>query len=102
VRGVVLDAAAEPDLAQHLEVVRGPHPQALGLEELALVLEPLQALVELLLDRDEGVLHPVLARHVVRRREGGVGRRWSSFTISPVTGSNMLIFSIVSPHHSIR
>ena len=66
---VVLDAAAEAHLAQHLEVVAGAHAQALGLEQLALRLEQREALVELLLDRDDRVLHPILGRHVVRRRE---------------------------------
>ena len=42
---VVLDARAEADLAQHLEVVARPHPQPLGLEQLALRLELREALV---------------------------------------------------------
>ncbi len=35
VAAVVLDAVAHPHLGQHLEVVLGPQPQALGLEQLA-------------------------------------------------------------------
>ena len=66
---VVLDARAEPDLAEHLEVVVRAHPQALGLEELALALEQREPLVELLLDRDDGPLHPLVRGDVVRRRE---------------------------------
>ena len=38
-RRVVLDAVAEADLLHHLEVVLGAHAQALGLEQLALLLE---------------------------------------------------------------
>ena len=39
VQAVVLDAGAGPDLAHHLDVVGGAHPQPLGLEQLALLLE---------------------------------------------------------------
>ena len=60
---------AEPDLAQHLEVVGRAHPQALGLEELALVVEQREPLVQLLLDRDDRALHPLVGRDVVRGRE---------------------------------
>ena len=47
VAGVVLDAAAESHLLQHLEVVVGPHPDALGLEELLVLLKERHALLEL-------------------------------------------------------
>ena len=60
---------AEPDLAEHLEVVGRAHPQALGLEELALALEQREPVVELLLDRDDGPLHPLVRRDVVGGRE---------------------------------
>ncbi len=53
VAGVVLDPGAEADLAQHLEVVGGPHAESLGLEQLAVALEPGQPLDQLDLD----VLH---------------------------------------------
>ena len=66
---VVLDAAAEPDLAHHLEVVARAHAQPLGLEQLALPLELGEPLVQLFLDRDDGGLHALLARRVVRGRE---------------------------------
>ena len=66
---VVLDAAAEPHLAQHLEVVAGAHAQAFGLEQLALGVEQRQTLVELFLDRDDRALHAVVGRDVVGRRE---------------------------------
>ena len=79
VAGVVLDAVAEADLLHHLQVVLGAHAQALGLEQLALLLEPLQAVLELLLDLDDGPLHPLLAGHVVGGGEDlellEVGRR---------------------------
>src|SRR5581483_5975503 len=65
---VVLDARAEPDLAEHLEIVGGAHPQALGLEELALRLEPREALPELLLDGPDGALHALVRGHVVGGR----------------------------------
>ncbi len=73
---VVLDAGAEADLAEHLEVVRGPHPQPLRFEQLALGLELGQAFVQLLLDRHERAFHPLVARDVVgggERREVGDG-----------------------------
>jgi hypothetical protein len=69
---VVLDAAAEAHLAQHLQVVVRAHAETLGLEELALALELGEPLLQLLLDRHDRVLHPVLARDVVRRREDRV------------------------------
>ena len=65
VHRVVLDAAAEADLLHHLQVVLGAHAQALGLEELALLLEPCEALLQLLLDADDGSLHAFLAGGVV-------------------------------------
>ena len=53
---VVLDAVAVPDLGHHLEVVLGAHPQPLGLEQLALLLEPGQPLLQLGLDALDGRL----------------------------------------------
>ncbi len=50
VPAVVLDAAAHPRLGQHLEVVFGPHPQPLGLEQLARCRQFLQPDPELGLD----------------------------------------------------
>ena len=41
---VVLDPLAEPHLLHHLDVVFGAHPEALRLDELALLLEPLDPL----------------------------------------------------------
>ena len=47
---VVLDAAAEAHLLQHLQVVVGPHPDALRLEVPAVLLKPGDALLQLGLD----------------------------------------------------
>ena len=69
VAGVVLDARAHADLAQHLEVVRRAHPEPLRLEELAVLLEVGELLGELDLDLADRGAHPLLGRHVVRRRE---------------------------------
>ena len=66
---VVLDAVAHPDLGEHLEVVLGPHPEPLGLEQLARRLQLGQALAELGLDRRDGASHGLVAGHVVGGRE---------------------------------
>ena len=66
---VVLDAVAVAELLHHLEVVLGAHAQALGLEQLALLLELGQPLLELGLDADDGRPHALLAGHVVGGRE---------------------------------
>ncbi len=50
VHRVVLDAVAVADLAHHLEVVLRAHPQPLRLEQLVVLLEPLQPLLQLDLD----------------------------------------------------
>ena len=68
-RRVVLDAVAEADLLHHLEVVLGAHAQALGLEQLALLLEAGQPLLQLGLDAGDGRRHARLAGHVVGGRE---------------------------------
>ena len=47
---VVLDAGARADLAHHLHVVAGPHPQPLRLEHLALALELAEPFLQLDLD----------------------------------------------------
>ena len=69
VHRVVLDAVAVADLLDHLEVVLRAHPQALRLEQLALLLEPGQPLLQLGLDADHGLAHPLVAGDVVRGRE---------------------------------
>src|SRR3984957_412873 len=60
VAAVVLDARAHPGLGQHFEVVLGADPEALGLEQLALLLEVLQALPQLHLDGADGALHDLV------------------------------------------
>ncbi|CAM5492436.1 hypothetical protein SGRIM128S_02196 [Streptomyces griseomycini] len=69
VHRVVLHAGAGADLAEHLDVVRGAHAQALGLQELALLLQLGQALAELLLDVVDRALQPLGAGDVVGGRE---------------------------------
>ena len=68
VAGVVLDARAVPELAQHLEVERRALPQARGLEHPALRLELADPLLHLDLDVDDGLLELVGRRHEVGRR----------------------------------
>ena len=68
-RRVVLDAVAVAELGHHLQVVAGAHLQALGLEQLALGLEEREPLGQLLLDADDGGLHPLGAGGVVGGRE---------------------------------
>jgi hypothetical protein len=71
---VVLDAAAETDLAHHLEVVRRAHAEPFGFEQLALIVQLSEPLMELLLDGPERALHPFVAGHVVGGGEdGGLG-----------------------------
>ena len=65
VAAVVLDARADAGLGQHLEVVLGAHPEALGLEQLALLLELLEALAQLDLDGADGPLDDLVAGDVV-------------------------------------
>src|SRR4051795_7345521 len=64
---VVLDAVAEAELTQHLHVELGPLPQAVGLEQLALILELLAARLELVAD----LLERALDRGAVGRVVGG-------------------------------
>ena len=65
---VVLDPRAVADLQQHLHVVPGPRRQPLGLQQLALLLELLEPLVQLLADRLDGPLDPLLGQHEVLGR----------------------------------
>ncbi len=65
VAAVVLHAAAHPRLGEHLEVVLGPHAQALGLEQLAGGLELAQSDPQLVLDALDGPPHPLVAGPVV-------------------------------------
>ncbi len=52
--GVVLDALAEAHLLHHLEVILRAHLDALGLEQLALLLELRDALLQFRADGDDG------------------------------------------------
>ena len=65
---VVLDAVAEPHLAQHLHVVLRALAQPVGLQQLALGLELGRALVELAPDLGDRRLDRALLDVVVRRR----------------------------------
>ena len=66
---IVLDARTEPDLAHHLDVVIGAHPQPLSLQQLALALQLGQPLLELGFDGRDGLRHPFRPGHVVGSRE---------------------------------
>ena len=67
-RRVVLDPVAVADLLHHLEVVLRAHPEALRLEELALLLEQGEPLLELVLDAHDRLPHALVAGDVVRGR----------------------------------
>ena len=71
VHRVVLDAVAVADLLDHLEVVLGAHAQPLCLEQLAVGLEPRQALLELGFDADDGFAHDFVAGDIVRGGKHG-------------------------------
>ena len=71
--GVVLDAAAKSHGLQHLKIIVHAHLQPLGLKQLALLLELLQALAQLLLDGFDGVLHLRARRYVMGGRPNGKG-----------------------------
>ena len=66
---VVLDPVAVAELLQHLEVVLGPLPDPVRLEQLPLRLEELDLLLELVLDLVDGALDRLARGHVLRRRE---------------------------------
>ena len=66
---VVFHARARPDFLEHLQVEGGAHAQALLLEELVLAAEPREAIVELVLNRSDRLLHALLAGDVVRGGE---------------------------------
>ena len=68
---VVLDAAAVAHLAQHLHVVLRALPQAVRLEELAVLLEPGAALLHLAADLDERALDGRVVGDEVRGRVDG-------------------------------
>ena len=66
---VVLDAGAEADLADHLQVVAGALLQALGLEQLAFLVELGEPLLQLRLDALQGALDGFLAGDEVAGRK---------------------------------
>ena len=66
---IVLDAGAGAGFAQHFEVEVGALAQALRLEQPAVVVEPLAALLELLLDVADRELEFAARRDVVAGRE---------------------------------
>ena len=66
---IVLDTRARADFFEHLQVEGGAHAQALLLEQLVLAAEPRKAIIELILDGGDRLLHTFLAGHVVRGRE---------------------------------
>ena len=65
---VVLDPVAEAELAQHLHVELRALAQPVGLEQLALLLQLLGALLQLVADLDHGALDRLAVGGVVRRR----------------------------------
>ena len=64
--GIVFDARAVAQLAQHLDIVARALADALGLDGLALGQKLRLALVELLVDLNDGALQFVLRRDIVR------------------------------------
>ena len=65
---VVLNALAAADLPQHFKVVSGALLDALRLQQLAAILEPLHPFDQLLIDRCQRVLHLFRRGHIMRRR----------------------------------
>ena len=68
---VVLDPVAVAELLEHLQVVLGPLPDPVGLEQLALRLEEPDLLLQLAPDLAHGALDRVARGHVLGRREDG-------------------------------
>ena len=68
---VVLDPRAEAELLEHLDVVLGALAQPVGLEQLAVLLEPFDPLVQLLLDLGHRSLDRLVRGHVVGSRPDG-------------------------------
>ena len=62
---VVLNAIAEAHLLHHFQVVGGAHTQTLRLQQLALGLEGLQALAQLILNGGNSLRHALRAGNVV-------------------------------------
>ena len=64
---VVLHAVAVPQLAQHLEVVLGALPNAMGLQQLAVLLEAMGAVLHLAHDLLRCAFDRDRIGHIVRR-----------------------------------
>ena len=71
---VILDALAEAQLGEHLQVEAGALLDALRLQQLALALEELDALAQLGLDALDRPQRRPARRHIVARRVHGVAR----------------------------
>ncbi len=71
VPGIVLDTRAETDLAHHLDIVGGAHPQPLGLQQLALAFHFSEPVGKLRLDTSNRPFHPFRTGHVMGGREDG-------------------------------
>ena len=69
VQGVVLDAGAGAQLAHHLQVIGGAHPQSLCLQQLSLSLELGEPLRQLRLDAGDRPVHAIRPCDVVRGRK---------------------------------
>ena len=69
--GVVLDAAAEADLLEHFDVVHGALADALGLQELLILLEPALPFLHLALDVQNGPVQLLPGGHIVAGRVDG-------------------------------
>jgi hypothetical protein len=71
VHRVVFDAAAEPDLFHHLEIISRAHPQPLCLEQLVLTLQHRESFLQLRFDCDNSPTHGLTTGGVMRCRENG-------------------------------
>ena len=70
---VIFDAGAEAHFLHHFQVVFGAHLDALGFEQLAVLLEPGDALAQFLADGQNGAFHLVAGRDELFGRENGDG-----------------------------
>ncbi len=66
---IVLNPSAGANLAHHLQVVGGAHPQPLSLKQFSPFLKPLHPVFHLFLNGGYGALHALLPRHIVAGRE---------------------------------
>ena len=66
---VVLDTGTGADLLHHLDVVSGAHPEPLGLQQFPVPLQDGEALLQLLLDGRDRLLHTLRSSNVVGSRK---------------------------------